>query len=310
MPRHRTFLALAAALSLCGCATTGFQPVSPTMSAAKVGLEPEFRIFYDALEDYGDWILIEPYGYVFRPRVSFVAWRPYQEGFWVPSDIWGWVWISGEPFGWATYHYGVWMYDRFQGWVWNPGLDWGPAWVSWEATDQYVGWAPLGPRGQDFGGAPGGSYTYVPMSQLASTNLKAQIVPAEKIAEQIAIARPVQNMVERSGVTINRGPRFDLVERVAGPLTRVKLAEVTLGGGGKRGPGAGGATSTIEQEIEATQRAAEEAARQARTVAEGGGSPPSRLSMVRPVLTPAPVSRVPGGRDPGRGKTAAPDSTR
>ena len=136
MPRLRTVLALAVALTLAGCASTGYQAVSPTMSAAKAGLQPEYRIFYDALEEYGDWNLIEPYGYVFRPRVSFVAWQPYQEGFWVPSDVWGWVWISSEPFGWATYHYGTWMNDRFQGWVWVPGLDWGPAWVSWQMADQ------------------------------------------------------------------------------------------------------------------------------------------------------------------------------
>ena len=77
MTRLRTVLALVAALAVAlgvaGCATTGFQAVPPTMPAAKAGLPPEFRIFYDALEDYGDWTLIEPYGYVFRPRVSFVA---------------------------------------------------------------------------------------------------------------------------------------------------------------------------------------------------------------------------------------------
>jgi hypothetical protein len=32
------------------------------------GPPPEYRVFYDALVDYGDWILIEPYGWVFRPR--------------------------------------------------------------------------------------------------------------------------------------------------------------------------------------------------------------------------------------------------
>lgn len=311
MLRLRTALALAAVLALAGCAATGYQPVSSTMAAAKAGLQPEYRIFYDALEEYGDWTLIEPYGYVFRPRVSFVAWQPYQEGFWVPSDIWGWVWISSEPFGWATYHYGTWMFDRFQGWVWIPGLDWGPAWVSWQLADQYAGWAPLGPRGVGLGGVPGGGYTYVPLSQLASTNLKAQIVKADEIAQQLTAAKPADNTAVRGGVTIHRGPQFAVVERAAGPLARVKLSEVAPGGG-KRGASTGVSTMTLEEQVDATQRAADDATRQARMVAETGGSPPQRLSVVRPVLTVAPAAKPPAaeGRAPGRGKTAAPDSTR
>ena len=307
LQRLRILLALAAALGLAGCAATGFQPVSPTMSAAKAGLPPEFRVFHDALEEYGDWVLIEPYGYLFRPRVSFVDWRPYRDGFWVPSDIWGWVWISAEPFGWATYHYGSWFYDRFQGWVWKPGLDWGPAWVDWQLADNYVGWAPLGPRGVDYGGIPGGAYTYVPMSALASTDLRAHMVPASAIAEHVAQAEPVLNTVERGGVTIHRGPRFEAVERVAGPLMRVRLSEAATGGA-KRAPGAG----PSPEEIEATQRAAEDAARQARGIAERGGAPPARLSVVRPVLVTAPAEKpaAPAGRTPGRGSAAKPDSTR
>jgi len=312
MQRLRTSLALAAVLALGGCAAAGLQPIPPTMPAARAALLPEYRIFYDALEEYGDWTLIEPYGYVFRPKINFVGWRPYYEGFWVPSDIWGWVWVSAEPFGWATYHYGLWMHDRFQGWVWTPGLDWGPAWVNWQLADDFVGWAPLGPGGMDLGGVPGGGYSYVPLGQLASTSLKSQIIPAEKIAEKLALAKPLRNMVERNGVTINRGPKFELVERVAGPLTRVRLAEIAPVTGPKRGPGAGAATPVAEDDVEATRRAAQEATNQARAVAEQGGSPPSRLSVVRPVLVPAPAGRTtaPGRRAPGRGKSAAPDSTR
>jgi len=301
---------LVLAIALGGCAVAGFQAETPTMPAAKAGLPPEFRIFYDALEDYGDWTLIEPYGYVFRPRVSFVAWQPYQEGFWVPSDVWGWVWISSEPFGWATYHYGRWMYDTFQGWVWLPGVDWGPAWVDWRVANNYAGWAPLGPRGMDLGGVPGGGYSYVPLGQLGSTNLKAQLVKPDQIAPAIAQAKPVVNTAARNGVTFNRGPRFDVVERATGaPLARVKLEGV--GPGTKRGAAAGGAVATFEEQVQATQRAAEEAARQARTITEAGTAPPLHLSVVRPVLTTAPAKPPAAeGRAPAPGKAATPDTTR
>ncbi|HEY2954687.1 MAG TPA: DUF6600 domain-containing protein [Candidatus Eisenbacteria bacterium] len=311
MRRSRFFLLGALALALGGCGVAGLQPVPTTMPAAKAGLQPEYRIFYDALEEYGDWVLIEPYGYVFRPNVNFVAWRPYAEGFWVPSDIWGWVWISAEPFGWATYHYGQWLYDRFQGWVWTPGLDWGPAWVNWQLADDYVGWAPVGPPGSDLGGAPGGWYNYVPIGQLGSTSLQTQIVSADQIASKLAVARPIRNLIERNGVTINRGPRFELVERVAGPLARVRLADVPSVGGPKKGPGAGAGSPTVEEETESARRAGEEAASQARSLVERGGSPPPRLSVIRPILVPAPARPAEAGRRaPGRGRGAAPDSGR
>ena len=113
-------------------------PAAQTMPAAKLGLPPQYRAFYDELADYGDWTLIEPYGWCFRPAVNFVAWRPYSQGWWEPSDSYGWIWNSNEPFGWITYHYGSWFYDRFQGWVWQPGPVWGPAWVAWAQIDEEV----------------------------------------------------------------------------------------------------------------------------------------------------------------------------
>src|SRR5580765_5040669 len=211
---------------LCGCAAAGLQPTQSAMPLERQLMDPQYRVFYDALEGEGDWTLIEPYGYVFRPHVNFVAWTPYEYGFWVPSDVYGWVWISTEPFGWATYHYGQWMYDSFQGWVWIPGLDWGPAWVTWETTSNYVGWAPLMPRGVDPRSIPGDSQIWAPFSALGATDLANHVVPKEQLGSQLAEARPANNVIERNGVTINRGPAIERVERITGTLPRVKLAEV------------------------------------------------------------------------------------
>jgi len=58
-------------LLLAGCAgTADLTPARVSMPAARAALRPELRIFYDALQDYGDWILIEPFGYVFRPSLN------------------------------------------------------------------------------------------------------------------------------------------------------------------------------------------------------------------------------------------------
>jgi hypothetical protein len=310
MKRLRILALLTFALAQLSCAAAGLTPVKTTMPVARAGLAPEYRVFYDALEGYGDWTLIEPYGYVFRPDVNFVAWRPYDDGFWAPTDVYGWVWISSEPFGWATYHYGQWMYDRFQGWVWLPGLDWGPAWVAWQQTDDYVGWAPLTPRGYDPGLLPGGGYTYVPMSAMGATDLRAREVPRVQVEPSLENAKPVRNVVTRGGVAINLGPSIDLVERAAGPLPRVKLAEVAPAGGLRRG-GAGAAARAggSEDPIDATRRAAEAAADQARAISAEGGSLPQRVSILRP--GGAPGGRAPSAtrRAPGRGRGAPRDST-
>jgi len=112
--------------------------------------ESGYNIFYTKLESYGDWRETSDYGYVWQPREAQSSrnWHPYTEGRWVYTDA-GWTWVSDEPFGWATYHYGRWANLGDYGWVWFPGedLDWGPAWVSWRTGGDYIGWAPLPPRG-------------------------------------------------------------------------------------------------------------------------------------------------------------------
>jgi len=169
------------------CAVTGSPQPSP-MPAARAGLRPEFRVFYDELQDYGDWTLIEPYGFVFRPRTRFSNWTPYNDGFWSPSDSYGWVWVSGEPYGWATYHYGAWINDDFQGYVWVPGLEWAPAWVAWTGNNTFVGWAALTPGGQGVAG----NFHVVPRSALGSTDLSSKILTPAKAAPALKNVEPIE----------------------------------------------------------------------------------------------------------------------
>lgn len=99
--------------------------------------------FQEPLAAQGDWVSVNTYGRVWRPRVG-EGWRPYYYGRWEWTSE-GWLWVSDEPFGWATYHYGRWTQDPYHGWVWIPGTQWAPAWVTWRYSPEYVGWAPLGP---------------------------------------------------------------------------------------------------------------------------------------------------------------------
>ena len=102
--------------------------------------------FYDELEPYGQWVWHPRFGYVWLPEDVSPDWRPYTVGHWVSTEEYGWYWESNEPFAWAVYHYGRWGYDPDYGWFWVPGDTWAPAWVQWRYDDQYVGWAPIGPR--------------------------------------------------------------------------------------------------------------------------------------------------------------------
>jgi hypothetical protein len=284
--RHLRLLSGALGLAtLLSCATAGYVPETTSMPAARAALRPEYRIFYDALQDYGDWVLIEPYGFVYHPRVDFATFRPYQDGFWVATDAWGWVWISAEPFGWATYHYGTWLWDRFQGWVWVPGMDWGPAWVSWELAGSFAGWAPLSPQG---GGSPvdipGGAYLYAPLDRMGSTDLRSHIATQATLGETAADAQPADDLVERDGLRFNRGPAFERIERaIGGQLPRVKLAEAAASG--RPGAARHEATPAVEPgtvDIQAARHEAEEAARRARAMIEAGGRTPAVMRILRP----------------------------
>lgn len=308
------------ALTQLSCATIGLTPLQDSMPAARAGLSPEYRLFYDALQDYGDWTLIEPFGYLFRPYGNVESWRPYQCGYWAPSDVYGWVWISAEPYGWATYHYGEWFFDRYQGWVWMPGLDWGPAWVAWEETPDYIGWAPMSPPGYDSGLVPGGLYTYVATAELPATDVQTRTRTRDQIGEKLGSTSPIDNPVELDGVRFNAGPKFDAIERRSGPLRRVKIEELLPDGGSVTKPrvrptpaGTAGDTTPVE----ATKRAAEEAARSARSVTERNTAPPPSIGVVRRTVkhgtAPSKKQREAAPQEPprksGRAQAAA-DSTK
>lgn len=109
--------------------------------------EVGFDFFYQSLNSMGEWFSTPEFGYVWRPRVAIAdaGWRPYTDGYWAETDQ-GWTWVSYENFGWASYHYGRWTQLETVGWVWVPGYEWGPGWVSWRTSGEYIGWAPIPPR--------------------------------------------------------------------------------------------------------------------------------------------------------------------
>ncbi|MBI5379238.1 MAG: FecR domain-containing protein [Nitrospirae bacterium] len=110
-------------------------------------LPAEMEPYAYEFDTYGRWVSYPEYGNVWVPRVA-VGWAPYRDGRWV------WrggvrVWVGFEPWGWGPYHYGRWRHISGIGWGWIPPLAghayWGPGYVSWIETPDYVSWVALAP---------------------------------------------------------------------------------------------------------------------------------------------------------------------
>lgn len=112
-------------------------------------LPEELRVYSYDFDNYGKWVYVREYGYVWTPTVVVSAgWSPYRAGRWAWRGG-DYVWLSHEPWGWAPYHYGRWSFVVSIGWCWVPParghVYWGPGFVGWVSTPSYVAWVPLAP---------------------------------------------------------------------------------------------------------------------------------------------------------------------
>lgn len=211
-------------------------------SLRELGARTDISIdfFYDNLGDGGNWIEVGDYGYCWQPTVAVSnrGWRPYADGYWAYTDV-GWTWVSYEDFGWATYHYGRWVRLRGRGWIWVPGREWAPAWVSWRTGGDYVGWAPLPPRGGgdvfaefspinsqvdiefDIGPA---YYNFIEVRYIGEPVLRERIFAAEENVTYITKTVNVTNITYTNSTVYNHGPDYDTVSRYsARPIQRLSL---------------------------------------------------------------------------------------
>jgi hypothetical protein len=197
-------------------------------------------LFYDNLSG-GNWIDVEGYGYGWQPdlAVNDQNWRPYADGYWAYTDD-GWTWVSYEDFGWATYHYGRWANLSDYGWVWFPGedLDWGPAWVSWRTGGDYVGWAPLPPRGPGvvYEGRPIGPqvdiefdigpeyYNFCEVRYIGEPVLRSYIAPRVQNVTYINNTVNVTNITVQNNVVYNYGPNYEVLSAHSNrPIQRLTI---------------------------------------------------------------------------------------
>jgi len=100
-----------------GGADASVEPPPPYEEAERQGAAPP--VVVNELREYGEWVNMPAYGYVWRPRVA-VGWSPYVYGHWTWISPYGWTWVSYEPWGWYPYRCGYWLTDPVFGWVWSP----------------------------------------------------------------------------------------------------------------------------------------------------------------------------------------------
>ena len=193
-------------------------------SPQQYGQNEDTSYFYDRLSPYGDWVDLNPYGYVWTPRHMGYRWRPFTDGRWVWTDY-GWTWIANEEWGDITFHYGRWGWDNEIGWYWVPGTTWGPAWVSWRSNDQYMGWAPLPPgfefsAGMNFNSPsmniPIIFWVFIQAPYFQDQNLNPYVLPFERNQTIVNYSTMHNNMYTRNNRIINEGFGVDEVRRITG----------------------------------------------------------------------------------------------
>src|ERR1700730_12894106 len=224
-------------------ALTIFALLLPAARRAKADAEVSVDFFYNNLSG-GSWIEVGDYGYGWQPdvAVSDSDWRPYSDGYWAYTDL-GWTWVSYEDFGWATYHYGRWVRLRDRGWFWVPGREWGPAWVSWRTGGDYVGWAPLPPRGGgelvyesgpisarvdiDFDIGPA-YYNFVDVRYIGEPLLRERIYAPDQNVTYIRSTVNVTNITYTNSTYYNYGPDYNTLSRYSTrPIQRLTLQRGT-----------------------------------------------------------------------------------
>ncbi len=213
--------------------------VLPALPQARAD-DMSIDFFYNNLSG-GNWIEVSDYGYGWQPdlAVNDPNWRPYADGYWAYTDD-GWTWISYEDFGWAAYHYGRWARLADYGWVWFPGsdLDWGPAWVSWRTGGDYVGWAPLPPRGPGvvYEGQPIGAqadiefdigpeyYNFVDIRFIGEPVLRDRIFAPSQNVTYINNTVNVTNISVKNNVVYNYGPDYNVLSAHSSrPIQRLSI---------------------------------------------------------------------------------------
>lgn len=102
-------------------------------SAGASSLSSPYGYGMSDLNYYGSFTTLPGYGNVWQPYFIGANWSPFQDGAWAFYPGFGYMWVSGYPWGWMPYSYGNWAFASGFGWFWQPGY-----WNSWNAVPRVV----------------------------------------------------------------------------------------------------------------------------------------------------------------------------
>lgn len=196
----------------------------PPAAQAQVSVDVTIGGFYDELAPYGRWVDCS-YGQCWVPARVAADWQPYSNGQWIYTEY-GWTWVSEDPWGGSPYHYGTWTSIQGYGWSWVPGTVWAPAWVTWNYSNDYVGWAPLPPTvvfgASGYSGTPvvvtRTQYVFVPTNRFVGRNVASVRVPPGRSAEIFQQTRPVTGFAVTGGIVRNTSLPMATIERAGGKV--------------------------------------------------------------------------------------------
>ena len=97
------------------------------MAAARTGatnsLPENSNPAWNDLDANGDWYDVPEQGPVWSPNdASSPGWDPYGNGNWMWTPSFGYIWVSGDPWGYLPFQCGAWNFYNDFGWGWAPGM--------------------------------------------------------------------------------------------------------------------------------------------------------------------------------------------
>lgn len=97
------------------------------MAAARTGatssLPENNNPAWNDLDANGNWYDVPGQGPVWSPfDASSPGWDPYGNGNWMWTPRFGYIWVSGDPWGYLPFQCGAWNFYSDFGWGWEPGM--------------------------------------------------------------------------------------------------------------------------------------------------------------------------------------------
>jgi hypothetical protein len=98
-----------------------------TMAVARTGAESSLpensNPAWNDLDANGNWYNVPGQGQVWSPYdAASPEWDPYGNGNWMWTPRFGYIWVSGDPWGYLPFQCGAWNFYNDFGWGWAPGM--------------------------------------------------------------------------------------------------------------------------------------------------------------------------------------------